>query len=201
MNKSFCGLVIALAMTAIPVASDKQEANSEDGGEPFSINKIYEIGRVANVISTTGNISKITPRVDIIPVVPEPSSPVPTIMPSKKPTRPRVESRQKSNTAIERAKEKNAVEFGPEHWDALYKLVDKESSWIVGIKNPSETACGLFQANPCSKQKNLGDLESELEFGFTYIKGTYGNPSAAWAHWLVPRICHTKKGDIICHWY
>lgn len=69
------------------------------------------------------------------------------------------------------------------HWDALYKLWMKESGWNPNSVNNGSGACGIPQAYPCSKITDKS-AAGQITWGLNYIKGRYGNPSAAWAHFL-----------------
>lgn len=69
------------------------------------------------------------------------------------------------------------------NWDALYSLWMKESGWNPNSVNNGSGACGIPQAYPCSKIKDKS-AAGQITWGLDYIKGRYGNPSAAWAHWL-----------------
>ncbi|MEU0469920.1 IMP dehydrogenase, partial [Amycolatopsis sp. NPDC006131] len=69
-------------------------------------------------------------------------------------------------------------------WDALYKLIQGESSWNPNAANPSSSARGLFQ-----KMTSLhGPLEptvaGQAEWGLSYIRGAYGDPLTAYTKWL-----------------
>lgn len=69
------------------------------------------------------------------------------------------------------------------NWDALYSLWMKESGWNPNSVNNGSGACGIPQAYPCSKITDKS-AAGQITWGLNYIKGRYGNPSAAWAHWL-----------------
>jgi uncharacterized protein YabE (DUF348 family) len=70
------------------------------------------------------------------------------------------------------------------NWDALYSLWMKESGWNPNTANRTSGACGIPQAYPCSKITDKS-AAGQIKWGLDYIKGRYGTPSAAWAHWLV----------------
>lgn len=64
-------------------------------------------------------------------------------------------------------------------WDALYRLVMKESGFDAGAANPNSDARGMFQ-----KMINMhGPIEStpegQTQWGLDYIARRYGTPSAA----------------------
>lgn len=70
-----------------------------------------------------------------------------------------------------------------DQWDSLYKLWMKESGWNPNSVNRGSGACGIPQAYPCSKIKDKS-AAGQIKWGLDYIKGRYGSPSAAWAHFL-----------------
>lgn len=77
----------------------------------------------------------------------------------------------------------NAAEFGDQHWPSLLALWNRESNWNPSARNSSSGACGIPQALPCSKIKDMS-VQGQLEWGLGYIKSRYGNPSNAWQFWL-----------------
>lgn len=70
-----------------------------------------------------------------------------------------------------------------EQWDALYKLWMKESGWNPNSVNRGSGACGIPQAYPCSKITDKS-AAGQITWGLNYIKGRYGSPATAWAHFL-----------------
>lgn len=70
-------------------------------------------------------------------------------------------------------------------WSALSAIIARESGWNPYASNKSSGACGLFQANPCSKLGvPLSDIQGQARWGLSYIASRYGSPSAAYAHSL-----------------
>ena len=72
-------------------------------------------------------------------------------------------------------------------WEDLVKLWTKESNWSVTATNPSSGAYGIPQALPGDKMAADGknwktSAVTQITWGLGYIKDTYGDPSAAWAH-------------------
>lgn len=70
---------------------------------------------------------------------------------------------------------------GGAEWDAIKRIIHKESTWDPGAANPGSTARGLFQ-----KMTSLyGPVEptpaGQAAWGLNYIRGRYGTPTAAWA--------------------
>jgi hypothetical protein len=90
-------------------------------------------------------------------------------------------------------------------WNALVNLWNQESGWNNKAKNPSSGAYGIAQALGHAESASLADNQKgdnypnayrsanpapwgssnsgeQISWGLSYIKGTYGSPSAAWAH-------------------
>lgn len=85
-------------------------------------------------------------------------------------------------------------------WDDLVQLWDRESGWSntadtrkSGLDPPGAAvfAYGIPQARPYNKMPKAAwppdkggsaDPTSQIAWGLSYIKSTYGSPSAAWAH-------------------
>ncbi len=76
-------------------------------------------------------------------------------------------------------------------WSDLVSLWNRESGWSNTAMNPSSGAYGIAQALPSTKYPKSGQPPSQggssnataqISWGLSYIKTTYGSPSAAWAH-------------------
>jgi len=67
-------------------------------------------------------------------------------------------------------------------WTSLYQLWEHESGWNPNATNGSSGACGIPQANPCSKITST-DVAGQITWGLGYIATRYGDPNAAWAYW------------------
>jgi len=71
-------------------------------------------------------------------------------------------------------------------WECLVKLWNRESSWNPNAVNKKSGACGIPQANPCSKASKGTDYrtnwKTQVRWGLNYIKKRYGTPSEAWKH-------------------
>lgn len=76
-------------------------------------------------------------------------------------------------------------------WDALYNLWERESGWDNTADNTSSGAYGIPQSLPYTKMPKAAWPESaggnssaasQIQWGLSYIKGTYGTPLQAWAH-------------------
>ena len=65
-------------------------------------------------------------------------------------------------------------------------LWNRESGWNTHAYNPSG-AYGIPQSLPGSKMAAFGadwqnDYKVQIQWGLSYISGSYGSPCGAWAH-------------------
>jgi hypothetical protein len=72
-------------------------------------------------------------------------------------------------------------------FSCLDPLWEHESGWSVTAANPGSGAYGIPQALPGSRMASAGpdwqtNAATQIKWGLTYIKDTYGSPCAAWAH-------------------
>jgi hypothetical protein len=77
--------------------------------------------------------------------------------------------------------------FSTAQMPALDKLWAHESGWNVRAANRSSGAYGIPQALPGSKMARYGadwrtNPATQIKWGLSYIKGRYGTPTRAWAH-------------------
>ncbi|MGJ3509231.1 hypothetical protein [Enemella sp. A6] len=69
-------------------------------------------------------------------------------------------------------------------WAYVDSIVQRESGWNRYAVNPWSGACGLAQANPCSKVgSQWADPVVSLRWQHSYVKGRYGSYRAAHAFW------------------
>lgn len=72
-------------------------------------------------------------------------------------------------------------------WSDFNYIISRESGWnITAQNNPnnSESACGLPQANPCSKIAGYA-ADAQITWAINYMIGAYGSIHNAYLHWLV----------------
>jgi hypothetical protein len=81
------------------------------------------------------------------------------------------------------ARRMSDARFGTGHWAALEKLWMRESGWNPHARNSRSGACGIPQALPCQKIKDMS-VPGQIEWGIGYIADRYGNPTNAWRHFL-----------------
>jgi resuscitation-promoting factor RpfB len=81
-------------------------------------------------------------------------------------------------------------------WTDLVSLWNQESGWNNLAQNPNSGAFGIAQAlghgtastagkygnEYPSEAANNGSASAQIAWGLSYIKATYGDPIAAWAH-------------------
>ena len=69
-------------------------------------------------------------------------------------------------------------------YECLVKLWNRESSWNPYAVNKKSGACGIPQANPCSKASKgtnyKTNWKTQVKWGLNYIKNRYGSPAYAW---------------------
>ncbi len=66
----------------------------------------------------------------------------------------------------------------------LVKLWNRESGWNPKSYNSYSGACGIPQANPCSKiasSYGSNTWQNQIKWGLRYINGKYGSGAKAWA--------------------
>ncbi len=76
--------------------------------------------------------------------------------------------------------------WGAGEFSCLVNLWNKESGWDTHAYNPSG-AYGIPQALPGSKMAAFGadwqnDYRVQIQWGLSYIRGSYGSPCGAWGH-------------------
>jgi hypothetical protein len=72
-------------------------------------------------------------------------------------------------------------------FSCLNSLWTKESGWNPSATNASSGAYGIPQSLPASKMATAGadyrtNPATQIRWGLTYIKASYGSPCSAWAH-------------------
>ncbi len=77
--------------------------------------------------------------------------------------------------------------WGKSQQAAIIKLWTKESGWNHKSSNGSSGAYGIPQSLPGRKMASHGkdwrtNPETQIRWGLSYIKGRYGSPNKAWAH-------------------
>lgn len=81
----------------------------------------------------------------------------------------------------------NTYGWGDDQWFALEQLWIRESGWNHLAVNPSSGATGIPQSLPGEKMASAGadwrtNPQTQIRWGAGYIKGRYGDPLGAWAH-------------------
>lgn len=102
-----------------------------------------------------------------------------------------------SSTTEEKVAHYIKEDFGEEHVQSMVNVFQKESGMnpckinggAVDCNYQGEKACGLGQALPCSKLRNvcpdLSDVDCQMKYWVGYVKGHgYGTPKEAWRFWL-----------------
>lgn len=80
---------------------------------------------------------------------------------------------------------------GSSNWNSLVELWNRESGWNNRAENAGSGAYGIAQAlghGPTNQYPSgpanppISSATAQIAWGLQYIKDTYGNPNAAWAH-------------------
>ncbi len=82
-----------------------------------------------------------------------------------------------------------AYGWGDDQFTCLVNLWQRESGWNPYAENTSSGAYGIPQALPGNKMATAGadwrtNATTQITWGLGYIQGRYGNPCAAWNHFL-----------------
>ena len=89
--------------------------------------------------------------------------------------------------AIARSMAASRYGWGDGQFSCLQSLWQKESGWNYKAYNKGGGATGIPQALPGSKMAAAGadwqtNAATQIAWGLSYIKGSYGSPCAAWGH-------------------
>lgn len=81
----------------------------------------------------------------------------------------------------------NAYGWSQSDFNCLVSLWNRESGWNPGAYNSRSGAYGIPQALPGSKMASAGsdyltNYKTQINWGLSYIKSRYGNPTNAWSH-------------------
>lgn len=96
---------------------------------------------------------------------------------------------QKVATASYSEYQKYAKSYGnydTTQMNCLINLWNKESGWNPNDVNKSSGACGIPQAYPCKKIKQVegsNDWKAQIRWGIKYISYRYKTPCGAWSYW------------------
>ncbi|MEO3782487.1 lytic transglycosylase domain-containing protein [Actinocorallia sp. B10E7] len=110
--------------------------------------------------------------------------------PTPEPTEPEVPAGPPVSPGTAQAVAKSMLpKFGwkaDEQFGCLYQLWNRESGWRT-TAGRVDGPYGIPQANPGSKMASAGpkwrtDAATQIKWGLGYVKGRYGSPCGAWAH-------------------
>ena len=78
--------------------------------------------------------------------------------------------------------------WSSDQFSCLDELYQHESGWVYTAENPTSGAYGLPQALPGEKMAAYGadwrtNPDTQLQWGFAYIRDRYGSPCGAWGVW------------------
>ena len=194
--------VAALAATGLwsaPAAAESDAVSRPSGLDAAArpmpqIHRIHRVGRTAEV-HRAGRPEK-APAAQVIQKVQKLGTlkgAVKSVKAVKSLKLSRQSRKHRSVSRVERNKQigmELAADFGWEdrrQWRCLERLWSRESGWNHRARNPSSGAHGIPQALPGSKMGGISadwrtNPETQIKWGLRYIKGRYGTPCGAWAH-------------------
>lgn len=129
---------------------------------------------------------------------------IPITTMKKKTTKKVVKTTKKTTTKVSKSKininynrqevinythEQVLKRWGEKEWNATYQIAMHESGFSPNSWNKKTTACGVFQACPCSKTIKNGykdyytNWKTQVNWGLDYISLKYKTPSKAWEYW------------------
>lgn len=165
--------------------------------KPWDLVLLSGLGRwdgwmlVEQVVASTDRVSGVELQVSVPRYVAQdkaaPKSTKTATKDSSPPTRDKT-SVQYAKWFARQEMAKPAYGWGSEdQWAALEQLWTRESGWNYKAENPSSGAYGIPQSLPGSKMASAGkdwrtNPETQIKWGLGYIKGRYGGPKRAWAH-------------------
>lgn len=122
----------------------------------------------------------------------EPTTEAPDPVPSHDGTRDEMQAASRDDyrgaiTSSTAARAYAASQVSAEQFACLEPMWDRESGWDPTAANPSG-AYGIPQSQPGSKMASAGDdwrynAVTQINWGLSYIRSTYGSPCSAWAFW------------------
>jgi hypothetical protein len=131
-------------------------------------------------------IDNVDPNTNGAPPAPAPApAPAPIPAPVVAPVAA-VTTSSDSGSSTDIGRQMLDARFGDQYWNSLYSLWMRESGWNPNSRNSYSGACGIPQANPCSKITDMS-VQGQIQWGLNYIAARYGNPDAAWSFWLSHR--------------
>lgn len=117
---------------------------------------------------------------------------------TKKTTKKAVKTTKKKTTLkVQTASKQTYIDYAKSYGNfddkqlsCLIELWNHESGWNPNSVNKSSGACGIPQALPCKKIKNVegsNDWKAQIRWGIKYINYRYKTPCKAWEHFKSKR--------------
>ncbi len=108
---------------------------------------------------------------------------------TKKVSKSKINITYNRQEVIDYTHEQVVKRWGEKEWNATYQIAMHESGFSPNSWNKKTTACGVFQACPCSKTIKNGytdyytNWKTQVIWGLDYISLKYKTPSKAWEYW------------------
>jgi transglycosylase-like protein with SLT domain len=180
-------VTVAVAFAAVPSSAPA----AAPGNAPVRVDQRANRGeaRTLSPPATTSATAKPRPAATLAaPSAPRPPAPRPTRV-APKPVAPAPAGCSGyTGLQLTACRLLPSYGFSTSQMSALVPLWQRESGWNRTAANPSG-AYGIPQALPGSKMASAGsdwrtNPATQVRWGLSYIRSTYGSPSAAWSFWL-----------------
>lgn len=108
---------------------------------------------------------------------------------TKKVSKSKINISYNRQEVIDYTHEQVVKRWSEKEWNATYQIAMHESGFSPNSWNKKTTACGVFQACPCSKTIKNGykdyytNWKTQVNWGLDYISLKYKTPSKAWEYW------------------
>lgn len=122
---------------------------------------------------------------------------IPITTTTKKTTKKVVKTTKKTILKVATASKQTYIDYAKSYGNyddkqlsCLIELWNHESGWNPNSVNKSSGACGIPQALPCKKIKNVegsNDWKAQIRWGIKYINYRYKTPCKAWKHFKSKR--------------
>jgi hypothetical protein len=150
---------------------------------------------VAAVVPVTATTAKISDAAHLVPKTTVKAKPKPVAKAHRKLTASRSQVRHpaKGTVAYSKWYAKTTIAakygWGSDEMSCLVTMWNHESEWKTNADDSDNGyTWGIPQARPGSKMASAGsdwrtNPETQIRWGLSYIKSTYGSPCQAWSFW------------------
>lgn len=178
MNKRIC-IAIIVGLVGISLLVNNYYNSKQQSVEiPIKENKVQNTTKNSTPSTTTTTTTKAAKKVVKT-----------TKKTTKKVSKSKIDISYNRQEVIDYTHEQVVKRWGEKEWNATYQIAMHESGFSPNSWNKKTTACGVFQACPCSKTIKNGytdyytNWKTQVNWGLDYISLKYKTPSKAWEYW------------------